>query len=806
MDLRYGFNDLKRHKVVNLALGVVLLLSAFLMATGALVIERVAGSVDELFEQASPPHFLQMHAGEYDTAALEEFARAHPEIAAWQIHQMVGYDGAALSWSRPGTSQGGDFGVSLTDNLFVTQNPDFDFLLDSQSRAPEPAEGEVYVPVGYQDRFGLQRGDQLSIDTQAGTRTLTVTGFVRDAQMASSMSSATRFLVADADFAELSADGGGAAEIIVEYRLTDQSLIADFQRAYEADAGLPHNGQAVTYPMIRMINTISDGLVAIALVLVSGVLILIALLNLRFVIRGTLEDDIRHIGAMKALGLSHREISGLYLGKYRVMTLCACLVGGVLAIGAAQLLTRSVATHYAQASITMMSVLAPLLGLVVVYGVVMMVIRTMLRRIKRVDVVTALVHGSTLTPRQARRQAVRQARTARGTELAAFRWGTVNSRLAWLDLRAQRGHWALIPVVFALSAAVMIVPMNLLNTFEDPRFVRYMGAPQRDVRVDVQFGEHLAATQADLVQTMTDDSRLRNVRSYANFRYETPGESSGDAAWETLRVEVGDYSAQTVEFSSGAAPGSGEIALSALNAEKFSADVGDSITIRRDGEETEVTVSGIYQDVTSGGFTAKMSGTQVEGADSYVLYADLSAPTTGATSDESAAAVAAEYNRQFSGVDAKPMGEYVRQTLAYVTDALRTVSAVALIFGLGVAGLITVLFLKLRMTRDQQKMGVLSALGFSNREIGAQIMVKVLITVGAGTVVGAVVANTFGGALVGGLLAVTGIGLTGLTMLIQPLVVYGLYPLILTVAGSAAAALLVARLGRADKTLWLKEV
>ena len=107
MNLKYALNDLRRNPGVNLALLVLLAFSSFLMATGAMVMERTVGAVNALFTVAQPPHFLQMHRGDYDPDALERFAAEHPEIDAWLIEEMVGYDSAALTWSRPGTGESG---------------------------------------------------------------------------------------------------------------------------------------------------------------------------------------------------------------------------------------------------------------------------------------------------------------------------------------------------------------------------------------------------------------------------------------------------------------------------------------------------------------------------------------------------------------------------------------------------------------------------------------------------------------------------------------------------------------------------
>lgn len=222
--LRHGLNDAVKNRGVNLALTTLLLLTAFLMATGAMVMERTLGSVDALLEVARPPHFLQMHTGAYDADALAAFAEERPEVESWLIEDMVGFDGSAISWQRPSTGESGDLSASLVDNLVVSQNDGFDLLVDGAGAVPRPSAGEVYVPVAYQQSLGLQAGDELAVRTDDGNLALTVAGVVRDAQMASSLSSATRFLVSGDDLRSLKNAGGGDPEIIVEYRLTDVSL------------------------------------------------------------------------------------------------------------------------------------------------------------------------------------------------------------------------------------------------------------------------------------------------------------------------------------------------------------------------------------------------------------------------------------------------------------------------------------------------------------------------------------------------------------------------------------------------------
>ncbi len=143
---RHGVNDLVKNRGVNLALTTLLVLTAFLMATGAMVMERTLGSVDALFEVARPPHFLQRHTGDYGADALAAFADERPEVESWLIEDMVGLDGSAISWRRPSTGESGDLPASLVGNLVVSQNDGFDLLVDGAGAVPRPSPGRCTSP------------------------------------------------------------------------------------------------------------------------------------------------------------------------------------------------------------------------------------------------------------------------------------------------------------------------------------------------------------------------------------------------------------------------------------------------------------------------------------------------------------------------------------------------------------------------------------------------------------------------------------------------------------------------------------
>lgn len=865
MMLRFIRNDLRRDKAIVAILIMVMTLSAFLMASGAIVCERLTGAVDRLFDKAQPPHFLQMHQGEVDHDALAAFAQDNPMIDSWFIEDMIGIDGQAIQWESGRDSRAGDLSTSMIDNLFVTQNDQFDFLLDATDDSlARPTPGEVFVPIAYREQFNCAEGDLLTLHAGKQPLTLRIAGFVRDAQMASSMSSSTRFVISDEDFNALASSEMTNREIIVEYRLTDPALSGDIQRAFESNHALPHNGQAVTGTMIRMINVLSDGLTALAFIFASVILIVIALFSARFVIRGSLEDDIHEIGAMRAIGVPARTIRTLYLARYAAMALVSCVVGAVLAAFASRWFTATIAVNFSQAPISVWTVCAPIIALVILFALIVGICARLLRAVGRVNIVDALIHGDIRTARPRRRagqslvalgQPAPEERTLgqrRSSHRASGRsapgkrasrknslrhparlnsrissallrssHGSLNTRLALADLWEKRGQWFLMPILFFATAVLVTIPMNLLTTFDSPKIVNYMGVPEADLMINIQFSSPQGTTpdqiRTDVEAALVNDPRIERVESYARLLWETPTEEG----WGTLRADAGDYSNTTMQFASGTAPADGQIALSVLNARKLSADVGDLLTVRRNGVEQHLQVSGIYQDVTSGGYTAKIQHTASmsesgardgdgaatgENPDTrWTIFAHLSrqALPDGMSAEAAARALAEEYGRAQPGASIIAMRQYVQQTLSHITGGLSMASLVSAVFGFVAAALITTLFVRLHTKKDRHIMGIYTALGFSWKELSVQIRIKVVVSCVLGIVCGVLFCATLGQYFVGAFLG-TSMGLAGLTFIVRPLIVYCLYPLIMIALAVAGALVVLAGLRRTDRSQWLR--
>ncbi|MFY9263308.1 MAG: hypothetical protein GX483_02810 [Actinomycetaceae bacterium] len=105
-------------------------------------------------------------------------------------------------------------------------------------------------------------------------------------------------------------------------------------------------------------------------------------------------------------------------------------------------------------------------------------------------------------------------------------------------------QWVLIPLVMFAATIGMILPTNLLATFESPSFVTYMGAPENDIRIDLQFSADAATVKSHLVADLQADHRVSHVDQYGRVLL-TADSPEGE---RTFRADVGDYSRTTQHF------------------------------------------------------------------------------------------------------------------------------------------------------------------------------------------------------------------------------------------------------------------
>lgn len=747
--------DISRNKVITATLFLFILLAAMLVSGAVHIIITLYGSMDSLFALSHAPHYVQMHSGALNQEEIDAFSDNNPLVKSQQTVTMLGINGANLYLGNNEASEAN----SIIENSFVTQNTDFDLLLNTSNQVIHVSDGEIAVPIYHMQKYGLKLGDTVRIATNDFDKTFIITAFVRDVQMNPSIVTSKRFVVSENDWKHLQGHIG-QLEYLIEFLLTDKNRVSEFETIYQASS-LPQKDTAITYPLYRVLNAVTDGIVAAVIIAISLLLIAIAALCLRFTLIATIEEDYREIGVMKAIGISGREIRRLYLIKYAAVAAVASLLGYGISFFVRNLFTANISLYMGTAPKTVWGSILPALGALLVFLIVVFFCRIVLRRFRKISAVRAMRSGIIGRAHQ----------VVRGYTLSRCHFGNINIFLGTKAVLSQFRVYGVLCFIFIVCVFLMQVPFNFLNTLKSPDFVSYMGAGRSDIRMDI-FTRQSEGTEHQYEEIRDYLAKDREVRKYALLVTAAYQVKNAAGEYENIKIENGDFSVFPLTYLHGAAPKTeSEIALSSMNADDLHKSVGDPLSVLVKGKERTLAVSGVYQDITNGGKTAK--GLLPYDRDN-VLWCIIGIEVADGVSIPGKIA---EYQDAFANVKITDMADYVVQTLGGLISQISLAAILAFALAIVIAVLITALFFKMLIVKDTTEIAIMRSLGLSCRDIGVQYITRGMIVLFLGTVLGSIVAVTLGQKLAGILIS----GVSSMRFVINPLMSFFVCPIVLII-------------------------
>lgn len=731
-------------KAIHIALILFMMFSACLSVVSVIVASQTITSIQNLYEVAQPPHFLQMHKGEIQQEEVDAFMSSNQQVESWQTVQLLNVYGENIIISSGNETR--DMGDCLLDISLVKQNQEKDLLLNEKHEKVTLQKGEIGIPILLKNQYDIQIGDEMTIVNHSELYTYTVTTFILDAQMNSPMVSSTRILLSDEDYNQIESTVGDK-EYIIEVYFADKGVATEFQTLYE-NGGMPKNGQAVNYKIIFILSALTDMVMVFLMLLISVLLILVSFLCLKYTIMAALEEELSEIGTMKAIGFSFKDIRSYYLNKYRMLSMIGVFIGFVVAFFVSQKLTQHIQETFGQTQLSLGMMLLGAIAALCVYGLIMLRCRRILRRIKKVSIFDALVSGNGYEKKPSKVK----------NGLYKTKLTSIDLSMSLRELRGRFKQWSVILIVVWLIYFMMIVPINLMNTFHAPEFITYMGSSLEDIYIELENFERLLENRESVTQ-MLEISPV--VASYDEIKNVSMMTMDPDGKPYNIHIDCSINSGKDLEYLEGNAPKeSSEIALSYLNAQALSLEVGDELKLTLSDDTTlSFKVSGIYQDVTSGGYTAKSNELfDSVPAEKYSYSVNLK---KGVSIEET---VDQWSNQLEQGISVNPMDAFIQQTLGGVVDQLQRVVVAIVILGIGISALITILFLKLRLAKDASQIAILRAIGFSGLDVKKHYLIKTVTTALVGTIFGMITVSFFGNLVINGALSLSGLGITSVSL------------------------------------------
>lgn len=740
-------NDISNSKLISLTTMIFVAVAAMLVALSAILVVNLSGALDTLMKQAKTPHFMQMHVGNIDTVRLEDFAKQNHNVQDYQVLEFLNIDGSQIILGDR------SFANNVQDNGFTIQSKKFDYLLDLDGNIIDALDGELYVPIRYMKENNVKIGDKAAISGKQ----FIVAGFLRDSQMNSMLSSSKRFLISKNDYEDIK--GFGRMEYLIEFRLKDLSTLGAFETAY-ATAGLEANGPTITYPLFKMINALTDGLMIGIILLVSVLVVAIAFMCIRFTLLAKIELDYREIGVMKAIGLPVSNIKKIYLAKYAAIALAGSVIGFVCSFLFKNILLENIRLYMGESDNSSLASLFGIIGVVLVFCAIIAYVNGVLKRFRKISAVEALHYGTSQEQNMGTKR----------FSLNSNRLININIFLGIKDVLSRKRLYATMLTVLVISSFIMIVPLNLYNTISSNNFIKYMGIGNYDMRIDIQQTDNISQKTEQILYAINND---RTITKHTVLSTKTFKVKMENGAERNIKIELGNHSIFPIKYSTGRAPAlQHEIALSVLNAAELGKKVGDIMTLVIAGKERKFTVSGVYSDITNGGKTAKAT---FNDHSTNMMWSVISVEFSDKAMLENKMI---EYTNHFTYAKVSDINNYVLQTFGSTIDAVGKASRAAIAVALFITVLITLLFMKMLVVKDRYAIAVMKAVGFTNSDITTQYIARSLFILLIGMVVGTLLANTVGSLLAGAM--ISSFGASSFTFSVNPLAAYLFCPLLMT--------------------------
>ena len=693
---------------------------------------------EERAEELNAPHIgVVVGHGLADADEMEEFLFNHESIIEMERRDIL-FDWGNLFIGDNMLSQAL---ILETNDPAITMNP-LSLIGDYL-----PLEGDaIYMPHFLMVENGFEIGDVMRLVFNDEEIRFTVGGSTEEILYGDLMSSGIRFFISDEKFQELQAEFPNTIHPLITARMENSEEDNLFlNELHDTTFTLSEQENEMPYlPTIfanaMMNRTFMSTIIGITVIALAGVLLVISAVVVRFRINNNIEESIKNIGILKAMGYVDKQIIQSILLQFGGLT----LAGGIGGIALTKLVLPFLAQVLeGQIGLTWHPNIDFILGtltLFVVIGFILILAYLSARRIKKLFPLIALREGITTHNFKKNYFPLENGKSPLTLLLSVKQL---------LQSKKQLVMVTLITAGLSFSAVTSLtIYYNLI--VNNDAFVNTIGGIVEDVLVFVREDDQIEAVRIHL-EEMPEIDVIYGVNMGGAFRG-----SANEINMTLLNAEDTGYLGSHMLVEGRFPIHANEIAVSPvlINMEAF--NIGETIIMNTHDEEAEFLITGVVQTVRDAGIFAFMTGEAMERLHSDFIFRDLSVRLAPDVDVEAFIEMLEAEKGDLINVfniraDAAAQLGGMTETITPVAFGNVAVSGVVII-------LVLYMIMKTTITRRHKELGIQKALGFTNFQLMNQLALNLLPVIILGTVIGAV-AGYFGfNSIFVALMTGTGIG------------------------------------------------
>lgn len=576
----------------------------------------------------------------------------------------------------------------------------------------------VYLPILYKSK-DIAIGKTVEISMGIHKVPYTVCGFFNSAMAGSHNCGMLAIVLTQDKYNDLEKAGYAPESTLCSVRLKDKSESENYEAALK-------NELAQKYPDLHTVSN-SYTLVAqsrfISQMVCSGIIsamaffvLLISLVVILSNIANYISENMKNLGALKAIGYTSTQLVGSLLLQFLSVSLVGSLAGAGLSYGLFPFVNDMMISQTGIPYQVRFLPLPLITTLAILSGAVALVVWLSALKIRKVEPIAALRRGMQTHSFQRNPIPLESTKTPLHFALALK---TAFSGILY--------NVTLCVTIFFLSLVIVFSALMSENVISDPGpFVNLIVGETADSCINIKEG-----SKDDFLKEMKRDSRVEKIYLYSSAEVSHVG---GIALYATVTDDFSDINNQNVVFEGRFPKYDNEIVIAAKYAREKNLKIGDEIPITAEGKEAKYIISGFTQTSNMLGKDCLLTRPGYERLGKLQNLSYYMNLTDGTDVD----AFNSEMKDRFGARINKTINiESMLHTTSSVYISLMTTIVIAvLVLSAIVISFVLYLLVRTILNKKKREFGILKALGFTTGQLILQTALSFMPAIIVSTAVG----------------------------------------------------------------------
>jgi putative ABC transport system permease protein len=732
------YSHLRKKKLQNGIIALLILLSTLLLATSVTVISNTKNVFMDIHRKTNGSHqILTLMNQLHDPQMVKSWWEKQDGVTASELLPYRNLSGA--------TFQGKEIANLF---LFMMNTPAaqarvdrFVFAQGSEGLTPEP--GSVWIPTSMAFTNEITIGDSMAFKTGERMFELKVSAVVVDIPYGGPFATSARIWMNSGDYHKQLDTLQGEDMYMLGLRYDDYSESSQYWRSFEDGLGTPYLESKTDFEAISSFYFIINKLIGFVMIFVGVVMMLVALYTIGFTISDAILSNYKTIGVLKSLGLSSNKLIAIYVMQYAFLSVMAIIPGLVLSHFFSKMIVES-SLSYLKAGdlwVALQGDDKAMLAGVVVFIAVLLCVLFYASKARNVQPMQAIRYGMS---EMENNKMIKRLHVISGAK-SIFERLPLPFVIGLRPILKNAKDSILIVVLTTITSAVLVLGFVLLNSiFAIQQTAPLWGYDSSHVAVTI-FNKS-AFSRAVLEKEVLADPRIKNIGWMSSLNGVFASDQMRGAELDkresingNMDVLDGSFEDMGMAVLKGYNPrNSNEIALGVNVAKSLDKEAGDVVDVYIEGHKHTLTITGVYQAIANMSYSARITADVVKKYNQNYNAAELCFInlTDSKLADQVVQELNTKYKDSISAVTQQTLLDSVYKDAA--TILILPMSMMGLLF-VGVTFMIIYSVCRMSIRKESKTYGIYKSIGMTSNQIRRAISAGIAALSAIGVVIGIVV-------------------------------------------------------------------